>query len=101
MLQSQQVVANAPRKLNTVTFSDACGSNNLESLSGIETIAHQVAVLINIDGGSNNLESLSGIETRWVYGGRVALPVPITLNPYQGLKLNLNRACSNATTGFQ
>ncbi len=84
MLQSQQVFANAPRKLNTVTFSDACGSNNLESLSGIETIPLEaIAALMDVPITLNPYQGMKHLpELR----DNPDYYVPITLNPYQGLK---------------
>ena len=60
-------------------------SNNLESLSGIET--RHLRVLLFSLFCSNNLESLSGIETDFSDGRSMRRNnVLITLNPYQGLK---------------
>ncbi|MFP5269755.1 MAG: hypothetical protein ACLGGO_05705 [Coleofasciculus sp.] len=36
--------------------------------------------------GSNDIESLSGIETQLGTNAAAHLHVPMTLNPYQGLK---------------
>ncbi len=60
--------ATEPRKVNRVSISGACGSNFYESLSGIETT-----------------EFITDVT---------AFYVPISTNPYQGLKLkNYKTSC--------